>query len=353
MNEDWRGQSLLFAVGPTVWGLDLLPGSLRPVNLRKITTGTASLGGIRGTETQFVFSSGNSTDHLWTLPLDLNSGKVTGPLRALPHAGGSQVEPATSLDGRVLAYSQLNPAGGELRVRDSVSGRESVLITQRVRPKVSPDGSKVAYGSFGSAIYLMDAAGGQARKLVDIGGGGSIYSWTADQNSLVYYRTAPIRFYLYDLRTGREQEMISHPRLDIHGAEPSPDLKWVAFHLPAVRNSPVNIAPLRYGRAGSESEWITVAAYPGRNARPWWSPDCNLLYFLSMKDGYPDIWAQRLHPVTRRPVGEAFAVYHFHETRKAPNVLSAADFGPAIGKNQITFSLREQSANIWMAERSQ
>jgi Tol biopolymer transport system component len=356
LNEDWRGQSLLLTVGSTVWGLDLPVGSLKPVNLRKITTGTATLSGVRGTPTQFVFSSGTVSGHLWTLPMDLNSGKVTGPLQALPHAGGGQVGPASSADGRLLAYGQVNPAGGELRVRDILSGKESVLVTQNARPKVSPDGSKVAYSIFarnGSAIYLMDSTGGQALKLVDLNTGGAIYSWTADSNSLVYYRNAPIRWYLFDVRTGKEEEMISHPKLDIHGAEPSPDLKWVAFHLPGVQNSPVKIAPLRDGHAAGESEWITVAAYPGVNSRPWWSPDGNLLYFLSMKDNYPDIWAQRLDPVTKHTLGEAFAVYHFHETRKAPNILGAATFGPAIGKNQITFSLLEQSANIWIAEQSQ
>jgi hypothetical protein len=60
-----------------------------------------------------------------------------------------------------------------------------------------------------------------------------------------------------------------------------------------------------------------------------------------------------LHPLTKRPVGEAFAIYHFHETRKAPNFLATAAFGPAVGKSQITFSLLEQSANIWIGEQSQ
>ena len=352
LDEDWRGQSLLFTAGSTVWGFDLPVGSLKPVNLRKITTGTAGLSGVRGPPANFVFSSGTVADHLWTLPLDLNSGQVNGPLQAVPHAGGRQQWPASSADGRVLAYGQVNPGGGELRVRDSVSGKESVLVTQNARPKVSPDGSKVAYSIFGSAIYLMDSTGGQARKLVDLDTGGSIYSWTADGNSLVYSQSRS-RWYLFDLSTGKEQEMISHPKLVIHNAEPSPDLKWVAFMLQGVVNSPVKIAPLRDGRAAGESEWITVAAYPGRNVRPWWSPDGNLLYFLSLKDNYFDIWAQRLHPVTKRPVGEAFAVYHFHETRKAPNILGTASFGPAVGRSQITFSLLEQSANIWIAEQSQ
>ena len=63
----------------------------------------------------------------------------------------------------------------------------------------------------------------------------------------------------------------------------------------------MKIAPIHSGRAAGESEWITVAAYPGRNTRPWWSPDGNLLYFLSMKDSYPDIWVQRLDPVAKHP----------------------------------------------------
>ncbi len=352
---EWRGPSLLFTGRSSVWAMDFEPDSLKIGILRKIATGTAILRGVRGTETRFVFSAASDIDHLWTLPMDLNSGKVTGPLQPVSHSGGGQRGPASSADGRVLAYTQSNPGSGELRVRDISSGRESVLLSQEARPKVSPDGSRVAYVTFGirAAIYLIDATGGQASKLVDLEKGGALYGWTADGHALVFYRNAPIRFFLFDLKTGKEREMMSHPKLDVHGVEPSPDWKWVAFHFPGIANQPVKIAPLRDGRAAGEAEWITVAEYPGRNSRPWWSPDGNLLYFLSMKDNYPDIWAQRLHPVTKRPVGEAFAVYHFHETRKAPDIYGAAGFGPAIGRNQITFSLLEQSANIWIAEQTQ
>ncbi|HUQ91083.1 MAG TPA: hypothetical protein VM120_05320 [Bryobacteraceae bacterium] len=326
------------------------------MNLRKITTGTGDLSGLRGTDRQFVFSSGTYADHLWTLPLDLNAGKAAGTLQPLSHDGGSQNQPSSSSDGRVLAYMQALPGGGEIRIRDQSSGRDSALTAHFARPKVSPDGNHVAYSTFtmlsnSPAIFLIDSIGGQARKLIDLPTGGALYSWTTDGSSLVYYRTSPIRFFLYNLKTGEEQQITSHPKLDIHGVEPSPDWKWVAFHLPALVNTPVKIAPLRNGRMADESEWIPIAEYPGINSRPWWSPDGNLMYFLSMKDNYPDIWAQRLDPLTKRPAGEAFAVYHFHETRRAPNILSAASFGPAIGKNQITLSLRDLAANVWIAEQ--
>jgi len=46
-----------------------------------------------------------------------------------------------------------------------------------------------------------------------------------------------------------------------------------------------------------------------------WSPDGNLLYFLSDRDGFRCLWAQRLDPATKRPVASPFDVHHFHRTR--------------------------------------
>ena len=47
----------------------------------------------------------------------------------------------------------------------------------------------------------------------------------------------------------------------------------------------------------------------------YWSPDGNLLYYLSDRDGFRCIWAQSLNPATKHPEGEAFTVLHFHQGR--------------------------------------
>jgi hypothetical protein len=45
---------------------------------------------------------------------------------------------------------------------------------------------------------------------------------------------------------------------------------------------------------------------------PRWSPDGALLYFLSERDGFRCLWAQRLEPTAKTPFGPAVPVHHFH-----------------------------------------
>jgi hypothetical protein len=44
-------------------------------------------------------------------------------------------------------------------------------------------------------------------------------------------------------------------------------------------------------------------------------PDGNALYYASERDGYRCLWVQRLDAATKRPVGEAQVLQHFHDAR--------------------------------------
>ena len=79
----------------------------------------------------------------------------------------------------------------------------------------------------------------------------------------------------------------------------APDGRWIAFHLalgPGRRQ--VFITPYRDGEFVEEGEWIRITESPGSDSRPDWSPDGSLLYFLSDRDGFSCIWAQRLDTTT-------------------------------------------------------
>ena len=80
----------------------------------------------------------------------------------------------------------------------------------------------------------------------------------------------------------------------------------------------------------------------------FWSPYGALLYGQSSRDGHPCIWAQRLDPVTKRPVGESLPIFHSHGTRRSIGNQTHSEW--FVGRDKIVFSMGERTANIWMAK---
>ena len=80
-----------------------------------------------------------------------------------------------------------------------------------------------------------------------------------------------------------------------------------------------------------------------------WSPDGNLLYFLSEREGFRCIWAQRLDPATTHPSGAAFPVRHFHTSRRSLMTIGDPLFvGMSVAVDKLVFSMTERTGNIWM-----
>jgi Tol biopolymer transport system component len=234
-----------------------------------------------------------------------------------------------------------------------VSNKETALVTgqTRLRPKISPNGSNVAYTVYEnqtSSIYVISAGGGDARKLCD--DCGTVYGWSPDSQRIVYWSGQPIRFFTLEVATGRKRELLTHPKYNIHGVEYSPDGRWLAFHVPEPNRTPMFIVPVRDGKGGGESEWIRLVDQSAENRRPWWSPDGNLLYFISNLDGFYCIWAQRLDPEKKRALGPPLDICHFHGARNTVPSEGLAPFGPAVSHDQLVFSLSEVNANVWIAD---
>ena len=113
----------------------------------------------------------------------------------------------------------------------------------------------------------------------------------------------------------------------------------------------VFVAPVRPGRPPAESEWIAITDGSQWDRRPDWSPGGNLLYFTSERDGFRCIWAQRLHPATKRPQGSPFAVHHVHKARHSLfNVDTVGQLGLSVARDKIVFATSEITGNIWMME---
>jgi hypothetical protein len=76
-----------------------------------------------------------------------------------------------------------------------------------------------------------------------------------------------------------------------------------------------------------------------------WSPDGATLYFLSDRDGFRCIWAQRLNPATKRLAGSPFSVVHFHQAGRS---MVDAGFNMSVTADSLVFALTDLTGNIWM-----
>jgi hypothetical protein len=96
------------------------------------------------------------------------------------------------------------------------------------------------------------------------------------------------------------------------------------------------MAPVRPGSPPLESDWVTVLTKPAGSAERacGWSPDGRLMYLLLERDGFRDLYAQRIDSARGRPVGEPFVVQHLHDPRRKWGSTPA---GTAIVSNAFVF----------------
>jgi Tol biopolymer transport system component len=186
-------------------------------------------------------------------------------------------------------------------VKDLVSGKETNLTNTPVnewRPTITADGSKVAYRMMekpSPSIYILTVAEGSqgapqpgvAQKISIPGYCEYPWSWSSDGRKLLYNcpNTEPVR--LFDAGSGETTQVLGPRCFQVHFA---PDDRWIVFtrHYPNERE-PAFIAPVDR-MTSSEKDWVAVTDRAASVSSPRWAPDGNLIYLVSMLDGFRCIW---------------------------------------------------------------
>ncbi|HLW80157.1 MAG TPA: hypothetical protein VKU44_11225, partial [Terriglobia bacterium] len=235
-------------------------------------------------------------------------------------------------------------------VRDLRTAKETVVSIPpgpAFNPTFSPDGNSLAYReaeeqtSVGYAVSL--AAGGTERICEDC----SDYDWSHDTKKLLVLGRSPAGIAVVDLASKQRMALLNHAAYALWNPRFSPDDRWVSFSATMPGRSRIFVAPFRSAGAVPEPEWIAVT--DGRwEDKPRWSPDGNILYFLSERDGFRCIWSQRLD-ARKRPVGPAIPIFHAHEARRSLANIGIGDLGISVARDRIVFNMSERTGNLWMA----
>ena len=349
----WTRSGVLFSAGlgesVSLWRLDVLSstGKVVEASLQRLTSSAGSdLAASADDSGRIAFQTSSEAYVSLTLPLDANAGRPLGPpVRQTFWAGGGG---RNGLDdaGRLLAYQKRRGNETELWIEDLQTGHERHLVTTRpgnLNPVISHDGKYVAY-SFpdGSRAvgYVVPTSGGNARQVCEC----ILQGWFADNRRILaldgtgYSR----RIRVIDVdRT--EANLLTHSTAFVGRADISPDGSWLAFSSPRR----VWVAPARPGDPPGEQEWVTILDKNENSAERacGWSPDGRLLYLLLERDGFRDLYAQRIDSARGTPVGKPSIVQHLHDPRRR---WGSTPFGSAIVSNAFVFSQVETTGSIWL-----
>ena len=222
------------------------------------------------------------------------------------------------------------------------------------QPKVSRDGSTVAYGVASEnkpgRLFVSNTDDLTSRLLCEDCGSPS--DWFPDGHTLPLYMLLPTngRIDSIDVNSGKRSLTIQYSHA-MWEPQVSPDGRWIALHTSdsAVQSS-IMVIPLRNGVAADEKEWVTITDGSGVDQAANWSPDGNLLYFLSERDGFRCIWGQKLDPTSKRPLGAPFPVYHSHDPRRSVRNVSQSLQCMSVSRHQIVFPMGEFTGNIWITD---
>lgn len=315
-----------------------------------------------GAAQRMVFASALTAYDLHSLPLT----EPADSLVRYPSGAGLNIRFSLDRAGRLATWERLvSYAPGRLWLEEIATQRSRDLGLNRPNRSyavLSPDSRRVAYQvleNTRAAIYVEPATVSGAvpepqRVCEDCG---APADWSVGGTHLAYVTgTRPSTIGLVAVANGSRRDIATHPSYGLFG--PRLDMNaqgdgWMVLYGDnGPRTRQIFIAPLRSFRPLPPPQWIPVTDGAQWDLAPAWGPGGHSVYFVSHRDGHRCIWQQALAPGTRRPVGEAVAVRHFHSPAQTL-MLSVPNRGVEalwVAGGRLYFSLENTSSSIWLRE---
>ena len=276
-----------------------------------------------------------------------------GPASRLTRDGSRDQSGQLSPDGSMMAFLSDRAGTTQLWLKDMRSGTEQKLTSMADRPghfHFSADGKWIGFTTNEPSRPLyriaVDGRGRPERLCVQCG---LVWHWSPDNRWIAHVEGLPVRFRLFDRRTGERTDALYHASYQLYLPRFSPDGKWLLF---LARTGPdrsrICVARFQPGKPPAEADWITVTPDNTWNDKPAWSDDGKAVYFTSDRDGFRCLWKQAVMPDSKQPTGSAIPVFHSHEARiSIANAFDSLDLN--VRGDTLVFEQGEREGSIWIS----
>jgi TolB protein len=250
-------------------------------------------GGIPGIAESKIYFVSDRTGHkeIWVMDYDgSNQRQVT-------HLGSISLSPRVSPDGSRLAFSSLTKSGWEIMMYSLDLNR---LIAfphfggTNLSPAWSADGTKIAFSASRGGtpqIYLADASGGNLQRMTTNKGPDVSPVWNRKTGAQIAYvsgQTGLPQIYTMEADGTNQQRMTDQgyavsPAWAPNGQYLS--LAWVRKYGPGEPGaSDIYLMDI------ASKQWVQLSHDGGRNDFPSWAPDGRHIVFQSSRAGKEEIW---------------------------------------------------------------
>jgi Tol biopolymer transport system component len=234
-----------------------------------------------------------------------------GTSRVTPFLAGDAIrkQPAWSPAGNLIAYVSDEAGNDDIWICDP-AGANPINLTATFNgldqhPAWSPDGQRIAFFSErdGGGIYTMSVLGGDARKLVSLKSG-ILYTF-----SLSWAKNGQIVYTNYDANGKKQVYAVTESNRtpecltaklnapEGHFGELSPSGQLLAFLSPAILfGATLFVGDFRSGTFETLEHGVGL---------PHWGPQGNRIFFVTERDGFPDLWALDVDPRNGARSGKA------------------------------------------------